>query len=127
MTVVQLPPDGAEKRFRAAQENAMAGKTELVEHAYNRIDSLKKKVQAGDVLKGFKAHPGFTIMHNYCENTWAFKLIMNEMKNNKDNPEAYKALMIQRDAIETLFNWIDRGIALGDEARKQLAEEEKAK
>lgn len=125
MTIIQLPPDGAEKRFRAAQENAMADKTELVEKSYNRIDSLKKKVQAGDVLKSFKAHPGFTIMHNYCESTWAFKLIMNEMKNNKTDPEAYKQMMVQRDAIETLFNWIDRGIQLGDEARKQLAEEEK--
>ena len=113
--------------IKASQENAMVNKAELVERDYSKVDSLKKKVQAGEVLKGFKAHPGFVIMHNYCEGQWAFSKIMNEMKNNKENPEAYKQLMVQRDAIENLFNWIDLGIARGDEARKLLAEEDKAK
>lgn len=124
MSVVQLPPDGASKRFTASVENARAEQTELVEKTHNLIESLRKKVQAGDVLKGFKAHPGYTMMQNYCETQWAFSKIMNEMKTNKD-PEAYKNLMVQRDAIETLFNWIDLGIKRGDEARLQLAEEEK--
>lgn len=127
MTVVKIPDDGASKRFKASQENAMMEKTPLVEKKHNLIESLRKKLQAGEALDAMSQSNGWGIVKEWCNTTWSFELIMNEMQNNKTDPEHYKTMMIQRQAIESLFKFVARGIQVGKEARLQLAEEEKPK
>jgi hypothetical protein len=53
MTVVKIPPDGAAKRHRASQENAIAHKDQLVIRGRN----LKTKINLANSIRSLKEHP----------------------------------------------------------------------
>ena len=122
MTIVSLPPDGATKRFKASQENAIAQQQVLTEGAKDS----RKKIEIANAIKSLKEHGGWKIIELWYTTKWSFRNIMNEFRNNKD-AEAYKQMMVQRETIEMLEERMNRWIQEGEQAVKQLELEEKSK
>lgn len=127
MTVTQIPADGASKRFKAAQENAMAEKVQLVEKtAPSHTDNLRRKVEYGENYQAMVESKGWIQLTQDLNTRYSFDNIMIAFKNKTDQ-ETYKEMMIQRQAIETMIKNVRRYIEEGKLARNQLAQEEKSK
>ena len=121
MSVVQIPPDGAKKRFTASQENTMATKEQMVV----RGKDLRRKIDLGNHARSLKEHPGWKALEMWYTTKWDFKNIMNEFRNGK--PEVYKDMMVQRETLTMIEEILNTWINNGDTAQKELAEEERNK
>lgn len=123
MSVVSLPPDGASRKFKASQDNNVASKQQLVEKERLSIEeSLRKKVELGNMMAALRESNAGKTLLAYCNDNWSFTKIMNEFEHNN---KGHEKLLYQRQAIESLWFWIDTCVNRGNEARKQLADMEK--
>jgi len=118
MSVVQIPPDGAKKRFVAGQENAMATKQEMVV----RTKDNRRKIDLGNHAKSLKEHPGWKALEVWYTTKWSFQNIMNEFRNGK--PEVYKDMMVQRETITMIEEILNLWIKNGEQAQEELAKED---
>lgn len=119
MAVVKIPPDGAKKRYMASQENELANKQQMVV----RHKNLREKITRGDAMKSLKEHLGWQQIVTWYTGKWSFELIMNSFRNE---PEKCKEMMYQREALTMMEKQIQMWIENGDQARKELAEEERS-
>ena len=117
MSDVVIAPDGAKKRFLASQENIAAQKQEMVV----RGKDLRKKIKKAEDIKSLKEHIGWKMIQEWYTGKWAYELIMNAFRNE---PEKCKEMMYQREALTMMENQIEAWVNAGEQARKELIEEE---
>ena len=121
MAVVQIPPDGAAKRFTAAKENLMASKEEMVVRTKDR----RAKIDLANHMKALKEHMGWKALEKWYTTKWSFPNIMNVFRGGDE--QAHRDMMVQREAFTMMETIIETWIKNGDTAQHELAEEERAK
>jgi hypothetical protein len=89
-----------------------------------RGTDLRKKIEIANCLKALWEHPGWKLVTAFYTKKWDFTAIMNEFRHGKD-PESYKHMMIQREALSIIEDWMRNRVHDGEAAQAELGELEK--